>query len=350
MKITPSGYSFYRLIPRAALAFLILGTLLASCASVYGRVSAEEFYSLGMAYFELGKFEEAEKWLNRARATDKTQVASDYNLGRIAFETGRYADAVRIFERILDRDPDNVMALKAAAYSYIKAGDFARAEALYGQVLSLIPESADDGYNYALMLYAMEQYPRAEEVLAGYKYALEENSDVLLLYARSQKAQDKVEAVDSYALWLAGNKDPKVQYEYALVLEQAELYARALEQYREILNALPQDSKDPGRPDVRYTIAKLLLFADPESEEGMVELRNAVDEGFKDIEALEELLRDEGLTESHRQDVRELIDAVNAAAREEERREEEAEPEEGEMETEEEIPPDEEMPPEEEFL
>jgi tetratricopeptide (TPR) repeat protein len=340
MKNAGSGYFFYRLLPWAALAFLF-GILFASCTSLYGRVSAEEYYSLGMAYFELGRFEDAEKWLNRARAADKTQVASDYNLGRIAFETGRYTDAVKIFENILARDPNNVMVMKAAAYSYIKTGDFTKAEALYGRVMSLVPESADDGYNYALMLYAMEKYPRAEEVLSGYKYALEENSDILLLYARSQKAQDKVEAVDSYALWLAANKDPNVQYEYALVLEQAELYARALEQYREVLNGLPQDSTDPKRPDVRYTIARLLLFADPENAEGIVELRNAVNEGFEDIEVLEELSKDERITESHRQDIQELIDTINTA-RTERLNEEEAEPEEDEVE--------EEPSPEEEIL
>jgi tetratricopeptide (TPR) repeat protein len=334
MKSTCSGYFFYRLLPRAALAFLC-GILFASCASLYGRVSAEEYYSLGMAYFELGKFEDAEKWLNRARAVDKTQVASDYNLGRIAFETGRYIDAVRIFERILARDPNNVMVMKAAAYSYIKTGDFTKAETLYGKVLSLVPESADDGYNYALMLYATEQYPRAEEVLSGYKYALEENSDILLLYARSQKAQNKVEAVDSYALWLTTNKDPNVQYEYAFVLEQAELYARALEQYREVLNALPQDSTDPKKPDVRYTIAKLLLLADPENEEGIVEMRSAVNEGFEDTEALEELSKDERITESHRQDLQELINTINTT-REERLKAEEAEPEGDEIEEDEE--------------
>ncbi|MDR2363935.1 MAG: tetratricopeptide repeat protein, partial [Spirochaetaceae bacterium] len=48
--------------------FLIVvcaGAVISSCAT-WGA-SAEEYYSLGMAYFELGKFEEAEKWLNRAR-------------------------------------------------------------------------------------------------------------------------------------------------------------------------------------------------------------------------------------------------------------------------------------------
>ncbi|MDR3138924.1 MAG: tetratricopeptide repeat protein [Treponema sp.] len=327
-----AGLLSRRRIILAVFGGILLGAaLFASCTSLYGAVSAEEYYSLGIAYFDLGKYEEAEKWLNRARMVDKTQVASDYTLGRIAFELGRYQDAAAIFEKVLERDPDNVMALKAAAYTRIKLGDFAAAEAFYSRIMALVPESADDGYNYALMLYATEQYARTEAVLAKYQYALEENNDVLLLYARSQRAQNKVEAVDSYSLWLTNNKDLKVQYEYARVLEQAELYVRALEQYREILNGLAQDSTDPKKPDVRYAAAKLLLIADPENEEGIVELKKAVDEGFEDTGALEEFLQDERITEGHRQDLRDIIDAVLAAQAEKRKAEEEA-PEEGEAE------------------
>jgi tetratricopeptide (TPR) repeat protein len=339
---------FFYLFPVPVFLVLLMGGaagLGVSCVSFRGEAAAEEYYSLGMAYFELGKYEEAEKWLNRARAADKTQVASDYNLGRIAFELGRYKDALAIFERVLVRDPNNVMALRAAAYTRIKLGDFAAAETLYDQVLSLIPESADDGYNYALVLYAMERYDRAEGILSKYQYALEENKDVLLLYARSQGAQNKVEAVDSYALWLTNNKDPKVQYEYARVLEQAELYARALEQYREILTALPSNSEDPKKSDLRYTIAKVLLFADPENAEGMVEMRTAVSEGFEDVEALEELLEDGRITESHREDLRGIIDDLIIARAERLKAEQqEAEEQDEDEDYEGDIPPEESPP------
>jgi Tfp pilus assembly protein PilF len=104
------------------LGVLLLPLVINSCAT-WGSVAAEEYYTLGMAYFELGKFAEAEKWLNRARIADKTKTASDYNLGRIAYETGRYQDAAKLFEGILKKDPQNVMALKAAAYTRIKTGD-----------------------------------------------------------------------------------------------------------------------------------------------------------------------------------------------------------------------------------
>jgi tetratricopeptide (TPR) repeat protein len=285
-----------------------------ACAGFGYRASAEEYYAIGMAYLDLGKYTEAEQWLNRARALDKTKVASEYNLGRIAFETKQYGEALKYFERLLKKDPVNLMVLKAAAYTHIKLGNIPEAEALYQRVLALAPQSADDGYNYALVLYAMEKYEQSEQVLAGHPFALQENKDVLLLFARAQKAQHKPEAADSYARWLElqGEKgDPLVRSEYAAVLEEGGFYARALEEYRLLLTELPKESS-PGQelsPErVRFTLARLLLIADPENEEGLAELTAALTEGFNDQDALEALMEEEGISEAHKTAIRRLID------------------------------------------
>ncbi|MDR3193173.1 MAG: tetratricopeptide repeat protein [Treponema sp.] len=287
-----------------------------SCVS-FGA-SAEEYYSIGMAYFELGKFEEAERWLNRAKAADKTQVASEYNLGRIAFETGRYEEAAAIFDRILARDPKNTMALKAAAYTRIKTGELGKAEQYYQRILALIPESADDGYNYALVLFAINKFEEAEKTLLKNPYALEENKDVLLLYARAQKAQNKVEAVDTYAKFLLNNSDPKARYEYAQTLEAAELYAKAIEEYRTTLNELSPDTADLNRQDVRFGLARALLIADGENPEGLAELEGAVSSDFTDLEALENLAVDEKLSPKNRDRVLEIINGMKQVSTEQE--------------------------------
>ncbi|MDR2098181.1 MAG: tetratricopeptide repeat protein, partial [Spirochaetaceae bacterium] len=118
-----------------------------SCAGL--TTSAEEYYSIGMAYFEMGKYEEAERWLNRALGRNRTMSASEYNLGRIAFGTGRYTEALRKFNSILKKDPENVMAMKAAAYTQVKLGNVEEAKKLYAKVLEMEPEQADNGVNYA---------------------------------------------------------------------------------------------------------------------------------------------------------------------------------------------------------
>lgn len=288
----------------------------ASCTSWQTVASAEEYFSIGMAYFDMGKYAEAEKWLNRAKVVDKTKTASEYNLGRIAFEMKRYPEALQYFERILDKDPHNVMTLKAAAYTSIKLGNIEAAEALYDRILALEPENADDGYNYALVLYTMEKYEMSEAVLSKYPAALLENNEVILLFARIQRAQHKPEAMDKYAQWLETNSDPLVRYEYALLLEENGFYVRALEECRTVLKDLPQDSKEPKKSTLHYTIARLLLTADPENEEGITELQTAITEGFTDKEALETLLTQKGISASHKEEIQRIIDDMTAPKQE----------------------------------
>jgi tetratricopeptide (TPR) repeat protein len=295
---------FSRALFMAALLPALL--FLAGCAS---NRYAEEYYTIGMAYFEMGKFEEAEKWLNRAKLADRTKTASEYNLGRIAFETGRYEDAAKIYERILSKDPKNVTALKAAAYTRIKMGDLKTADGYYRRVLALVPESADDGYNHALVLFAMERYDETEQILQNHQFSLLESADAQLLFARTQRAMNKVEAVDSYARWLADNKDPQVKYEYAGELEKAELYARALEQYRELMNEIPPEG-DLTKQDVRFALARVLLVADSENPEGMTELKTAVSEGFADTEALQKLAGDPRIGGGLKTEIEAVIDGI----------------------------------------
>jgi tetratricopeptide (TPR) repeat protein len=295
------------------LLLLIILLTINSCAS-WGAASAEEYFAIGMAYYDMGKFAEAEKWLNRARAKDRTQSASEYNLGRIAFETGRYDDAIKHFEAVLKRDPVNVLALKAAAYTYIRAGDIEKASALYDRVLALVPESADDGYNYALVLFAMKKYPEAEQVLKNHEFALLDNNDVLLLYARAQKEQNKPEAIDSYDKWLTNNTGAQVRYEYAQLLEAQEMYARAQEEYRLAMDGLPAGSVDPSKQEVRFSIARLLLIADAASGEGITQLQEAVNDGFADTEKISGLLAEERISAANKESVRAIVSQLEQAA------------------------------------
>jgi tetratricopeptide (TPR) repeat protein len=289
----------------ALVALAALAAALWSCQS-YGA-SAEEYYAIGMAYIEMGKYQEAEQWLSRARAADKTRTASEYNLGRIAFEMGRYLEAVEHFNKVLARDPDNVTALRALAYTRIKTGEIEDAEALYRRILELVPESVDDGFNRALVLFAMEKYEEAESLLLAKEPILMENKDMLLLFARTQKALGKVEAADSYAQWLVENDDGRVRYEYAQTLEQAELFAKALEEYQGALSNFPSDGKSPSKADARFDAARVFLVADSENPQGMSELKTALQEGFSNREALEALALDKRVAESSRAEIQELV-------------------------------------------
>jgi len=315
-----------------SMRFIVIFSLIFLVSLFYGcaglAASAQEYYSIGMAYFELGKFEDAEKWLNRAKLADRTMTASQYNLGRIAFETKDYEEAVKHFEGILRKDPENILALRAAAFTRIKMNDIEKAEKHYDKLLAIVPESADDGYNHALVLFAMERYEKAEEVMEKYSFPLQDNNDLILLYARTQKALNKVEAIDTYARWLTGNPDKKVRYEYAQLLEKHELYARAMEEYRAVLSALesaPASStaagEDVKKSDVRFSLASLLLTADASSGEGITEMETAVKEGYSNIEEIETLQKNTKVSAVNRDKLRTIINDLQRAAEEKEKNE-----------------------------
>ncbi|MDR2444478.1 MAG: tetratricopeptide repeat protein [Spirochaetaceae bacterium] len=287
-------------------------SLFTSCAGI--ATSAEEYYSIGMAYFEMGKYEEAERWLNRALSLKRTMNASEYNLGRIAFGTGRYREALKKFNAILKKDPKNVMALKAAAYTQIKLGNIEEAQKLYDKILELEPEETDNGVNYATVLYAMDRPAEAEKVLKKYDYTILDDKDALLLLARVQKAQKKPEAIDSYDIWLSKNNDPQVRYEYTLALDDGGFYARALEAARKTLSELSTDTETLKRSTIRFVIARLLLVSDGESNEGIAELTEAIRAGFDDKDTIDALINDERLSKSLRDDVRRTIDDAKKPA------------------------------------
>jgi tetratricopeptide (TPR) repeat protein len=304
---------FFGLTCGVFVVFLLisLSALFYSCAGL--AASAQEYYSIGMAYYELGKYDEAEKWLSRASQADKTMTASRYNLGRIAYETRKYGEAAKHFESILINDTDNILALRAAAYTRIKMGDIEKAEKHYDRLLALVPESADDGYNHALVLFAMERYEKAGEIIEKYSFSLEDNKELLLIYARVQKALNKVEAIDTYAKWLGNNSNKKVRYEYAQLLEEREFYARALEEYRAVL-ADSAASDDTKNSDVRFSLARLLLTADAASGEGVTEMETAVGEGFDNIEEVEKLQKNTKISAVNRDKLRNIVNNMQRAA------------------------------------
>ena len=287
-----------------SLVFLLY---IGSCASA--AASAEEYYSIGMAYFELGQFKEAEQWLLRAVTADRTRFASEYNLGRIAFETGRYSDASTHFENILTRDPDNILALKAAAYTRIRMGDLEIAESLYIRVLALVPESSDDGYNYSLVLYALGKYSQSEEVLLTYPFALDDNPDSLLLLARARAGQNKPEAIDDFARWISINDtpNPKVHHEYALALENAGFYALALENFRSSLDLMPSNLHNLEQNQVQFDIARLLFIADPGNPEGISALNLAISQGFDVDNALQILSAEHRISQIQMEEIRMVL-------------------------------------------
>jgi tetratricopeptide (TPR) repeat protein len=211
-------------------ALLVCAVFTVSCVS---QSRAEEYYALGEAYFNLKRYDEAESWFSKSKFHEKTKMASLYNLGRIAYERGFYDEALVYFRGILAKDGENTVALRAAAYSCVKVGNTEQALEYYRQISLIIPESAEESYNYGLLLAALDKNEEAEQALK--KHGPPEGRALLLL-ARVQRTLKKPEAVDSYNVYLATISDPAVRFEYAQILAEHQFYAKALVELEAALN------------------------------------------------------------------------------------------------------------------
>jgi tetratricopeptide (TPR) repeat protein len=101
-------------------------------------------------------------------AEERLAAIHDAN-GRAAFASGHYRDAQRHFERLLDLAPTEAVTANLGQACQA-LGEFARAERLYRQVLSVVPGNAAVWNQLGDVLFLQRRYEEAE---AAYRRAME---------------------------------------------------------------------------------------------------------------------------------------------------------------------------------
>ena len=91
--------------------------------------SREVIVHLGNAYFDLGKYEDAEKWYLSALAkkTDDVDVRTDLGLTFVFRDKPDYDRGIQEFKRSLEIDPNHPQTLQNLTVAYTKKGDSANA-------------------------------------------------------------------------------------------------------------------------------------------------------------------------------------------------------------------------------
>ncbi|HUX39014.1 MAG TPA: tetratricopeptide repeat protein [Rectinemataceae bacterium] len=277
---------------------LVLASLagLSSCATSPARKAlAVEWYGVGNAWLQAGKFAEAGKAYDRALSLDPGLVAASYNAAHALVEAGSYDRALAIAKGLLSGEPKNVRYISLEAWTYWKAGRMAEAAAAYEAAYVLDPWAEDVVYNSSLLLLeaaGSDDVEKAVDRLGLLVKARPDSKADLALYARALLAAGRDE--EAIAAWedlrSMDGADAAGLDSLAALYEKRGDMATALDVYE------AATKKDPASATSWFDLARLRLTLAADGPGGLEALGKALASGFKDKVAATALLASPGLS------------------------------------------------------
>lgn len=263
----------------------------------------------------------------KALTYDRSLVAASYNLTRALTEAGAYARALEVLERLRSDDPDNVRLITLEAYVLYKSGDDKEALAAYRRAAELNPRDSGTLRNLALLLERAGRDEEARDILRELytvapaddavlrrlalleaRRALEASSAGTISAARdAESSQDSARAAEDALAFLSAYlsrkpDDREVLRSRAELRESRELFARALEDWADLVKA------DPSDGEAWFRLARLRLVVAGDREAGLDALRRAVEAKFSNAQAAAALLA--ALPEAERAKPAEILKAA----------------------------------------
>lgn len=115
---------------------------------------------------ELGRYEQAEEALQRARKLQPDDTDVIYSLAMLYERTGRWQEAIEMMEKILEQNPNDANALNFIGYTLADhESDLPRAEKLLARAMELQPYNGFVIDSYGWALYRQGRYEQALEYL-----------------------------------------------------------------------------------------------------------------------------------------------------------------------------------------
>ena len=114
--------------------------------------SSEDYYRLGLAYFQTGDLASAEGTFLRMQQASPTDFKADLYLGRVVYEAGRITEAQAHYNAAVEKNPTSVESLVALADLQMKGGHHTDAAANLAKAVALGDNRPQVHYNYILAL------------------------------------------------------------------------------------------------------------------------------------------------------------------------------------------------------
>jgi len=137
------------------------------------------FYNRGIAYADLGQFEQAIQDYNSALELDLEVAAAYWGRGIAYHQLEQYQQAIGDYNSALELDPEYAFAFYSRGGAYYNLEQYQQAIDDYNSALELDPEYAFAFYSRGLAYHQLEQYQQA---IGDYNSALELDPEVAAAY------------------------------------------------------------------------------------------------------------------------------------------------------------------------
>ncbi len=121
--------------------------------------------TLGAAYGDLGDFEKAERYLEKAIQINPRHPMAYFNLGAVRGKQGLLEEKTKYYEKALEVNPKLVKAYGNLGAIYGKKGNPGKALEFLNRALSLDPRYVPAYYNLGVTYAKMGNYPKAARAL-----------------------------------------------------------------------------------------------------------------------------------------------------------------------------------------
>jgi len=266
-----------------------LAGLASSCSSTPPATAiAQAYYDLGNSWFELKKFDKADKAYRTALSWDPKLKIAVLNLARTKAEMGDPAAALDLLEPLSKSDPDNVVVAQYNAWLLAKQQGPAAAADLYLDLAKRLPGDADTQFNAGLCLSEADRTDEALVSLRAWRALDGKSWQGLSLLAT---VLDKVKAPEAADVWLdaAGTFPDNDAKRFAPLaarakdLEAVQLYGDAAKAWDTAL-ALPQGPDQP-RGEAQFRLGSLYLLKIEDYAKGSDLVIQAWKSGYHDADA-----------------------------------------------------------------
>jgi predicted TPR repeat methyltransferase len=135
---------------------------------------AKAFFLQGLAHYQAGRFEAADRDFGAALALVPGRPSTLTNLGATRVKLGRFAEARELLEDAVRQEPDNAEALAHLAAALAETGELPRAFDTVTRAVTLAPANAAA---WTLRGTLARELGRTEEAAASYRTALAQGAD-----------------------------------------------------------------------------------------------------------------------------------------------------------------------------